>query len=180
MRFLWPRNCSGCCWRCPCWRQRYFYLLARRKKAAVLYASLALPRAALGPGQRHRPHIPPAAFPGWPWPLRCWPARAPSATDHPAHRHLHAGACRWTSRAAWRPRDIQPTRIDARAQQAARDFITDLPASVRLGIVAFAAAAAVVQPPTDNRAGHARRHRSLRAAARHGHRQRVARWRWPR
>ena len=40
----------------------YFWLLARRKKAAVVYASLALPRAALGPRQRLRRHIPPLLF----------------------------------------------------------------------------------------------------------------------
>lgn len=46
--------------------------------------------------------------------------------------------------------DVQPSRIAA-AQQAARDFINDLPNDVRLGIVSFAGTAAVVQQPTTSR-----------------------------
>lgn len=147
MRFLWPEML----WlllALPLLAAVYFYLLARRKKAAVVYASLALPRAALGPGQRIRRHIPPLLF------LLSLAAALlacarPSATvtlptdtftlilSMDVSRSMQAG-------------DIPPTRIDA-AQQAARGFIANLPASARLGIVAFAGTAAVVQPPTDNR-----------------------------
>src|SRR5512144_1296823 len=40
----------------------YLTVLARRKKAAVRYASLALVKEALGPGQAIRRHLPPALF----------------------------------------------------------------------------------------------------------------------
>jgi Ca-activated chloride channel family protein len=46
--------------------------------------------------------------------------------------------------------DVSPTRISA-AQQAARNFIANLPSNARLGIVSFAGASTLVQPPTDNR-----------------------------
>ena len=46
--------------------------------------------------------------------------------------------------------DVQPSRIAA-AQQAAREFINDLPNDVRLGIVSFAGTAAVVQQPTTSK-----------------------------
>jgi Ca-activated chloride channel family protein len=46
--------------------------------------------------------------------------------------------------------DVEPTRISA-AQAAARSFIEGIPRNIRLGIVAFAATASVVQTPTENR-----------------------------
>jgi Ca-activated chloride channel family protein len=49
-----------------------------------------------------------------------------------------------------RATDVAPSRIAA-AQQAARDFIADQPASARIGVVSFAATASVVQPPTRSR-----------------------------
>ena len=70
-----------------------------------------------------------------------------------------------------RANDVEPTRIEA-AQAAARAFITQQPRSTRIGVVAFAGSAALVQPPTSNRHGPARRHRSAAAAARHRGRQR--------
>jgi Ca-activated chloride channel family protein len=49
-----------------------------------------------------------------------------------------------------RATDVQPNRLVA-AQNAAKAFIADLPRSVRVGIVAFAGSAQVVQPPTLSR-----------------------------
>ena len=49
-----------------------------------------------------------------------------------------------------RATDVQPSRIVA-AQNAARAFVADQPASARIGVVSFAATASVVQPPTRNR-----------------------------
>ncbi len=46
--------------------------------------------------------------------------------------------------------DLQPSRLVA-AQNAAKTFIADQPAHTRIGVVAIAAAAAVVQSPTNNR-----------------------------
>lgn len=49
-----------------------------------------------------------------------------------------------------RATDIKPNRIAA-AQQAARAFVEDQPRHVRVGVVAVAGTAAVVQSPTQNR-----------------------------
>jgi Ca-activated chloride channel family protein len=49
-----------------------------------------------------------------------------------------------------RATDIKPTRLAA-AQEAAKNFVNDLPSTVRVGVVAFAGTAAVVQAPTLSR-----------------------------
>ncbi len=49
-----------------------------------------------------------------------------------------------------RAKDIPPSRLVA-AQEAARTFVKTVPATTRLGVVAFAGTAAVVQHPTQNR-----------------------------
>ncbi|MEN7529520.1 MULTISPECIES: VWA domain-containing protein [unclassified Cupriavidus] len=147
MQFLWPQVL----WlllALPLLVAAYLYLIARRKKGAVLYASLALPRAALGPRQRIRRHIPPtlcllglaAAL------IAC--AR-PMATVTLPSDVITLVLAMDVSR-SMEATDVAPTRITA-AQQAARDLIVGLPASVRLGIVSFAGTATVVLPPTGNR-----------------------------
>ncbi|ANN67354.1 VWA domain-containing protein [Bordetella bronchialis] len=147
MRFLWP-ELLWLLLLLPLLAAAYFYVLARRKKAAVVYPDLALARTAMGPGQRLRRHVPPLLF----WLalgaalLAC--AR-PSATVTLPADTLTLVLTMDVSR-SMEAADVQPTRLSA-AQDAARNFIKDLPSSVRLGIVAFAAAATVVQPPTDNR-----------------------------
>ncbi len=47
--------------------------------------------------------------------------------------------------------DVAPTRIDA-AQQAARDFVEAVPDELRIGLVAFSGNAALLVPPTTERA----------------------------
>ena len=49
-----------------------------------------------------------------------------------------------------RASDVEPSRIEA-AQAAARTFVNEQPRSTRIGIVAFAGSAALVQPPSTNR-----------------------------
>ena len=49
-----------------------------------------------------------------------------------------------------RATDVQPSRIVA-SQEAAKAFVTNLPREVRVGVVAFAGTAAVVQAPTTSR-----------------------------
>ena len=46
--------------------------------------------------------------------------------------------------------DVKPTRLDA-AKAAARDFVTSLPVSARIGVVAFSDEAALVQSPVSER-----------------------------
>ncbi|MFJ4290882.1 VWA domain-containing protein [Cupriavidus sp. NPDC089707] len=147
MQFLWPQML----WlllALPVLAAAYLYLLARRKKSALLYASLALPRAALGRRQRLRRHIPPLLF------LIALGAALlacarPTATVTLPSDTITLVLAMDTSR-SMEATDVPPTRIAA-AQQAARDLVVGLPASVRLGIVSFAATATVVLPPTSNR-----------------------------
>ncbi|VCU70455.1 von Willebrand factor type A domain protein [Pigmentiphaga humi] len=147
MRFLWPELL---------WLQLlvpllvglYLYALARRKKAAVRYAALSLPKAAMGPGQRLRRHVPPLLF------LLATAAALlacarPTATVTLPSDTLTVVLAIDVSR-SMQAADIPPNRLVA-AQMAAKRFIAELPANVRLGIVSFAGTAAVVQTPTDNR-----------------------------
>src|SRR5205085_8641556 len=46
--------------------------------------------------------------------------------------------------------DVEPNRITA-AQNAAKQFVNDQPRTAKIGIVTFAGAAALVQPPTQNK-----------------------------
>ncbi|WP_354682998.1 VWA domain-containing protein [Cupriavidus necator] len=147
MQFLWPQML----WlllAVPLLAAAYLYLIARRKKAALLYASLALPRAALGPGQRLRRHIPPLLF-LFALTAALLACARPSATVTLPADTVTLVLAMDTSR-SMEATDVPPTRIGA-AQQAARDLVVGLPARVRLGIVSFAATATVVLPPTDNR-----------------------------
>jgi Ca-activated chloride channel family protein len=49
-----------------------------------------------------------------------------------------------------RAEDVKPNRLVA-SQEAAKAFVNNLPREVRVGVVAFAGTAAVVQAPTDSR-----------------------------
>jgi len=147
MQFLWP-HMLWLLLALPLLASAYLYLMARRKKTALLYASLALPRAALGPRQRLRRHVPPLLF-FLALGAALLACARPSATVTLPYDTLTLVLAMDTSR-SMEAADVPPNRILA-AQQAARDLIAELPASVRLGIVSFAGTAAVVQPPTGNR-----------------------------
>lgn len=145
MQFLWPEML----WlllALPVLAGAYVYVLSRRKKAAVIYASLSLPRAALGPGHRVRRHIPPALFLLALGAALLACARPSATVTLPSDTYTLVLAMD-VSR-SMEAQDIPPSRMVA-AQQAARGFVAELPASARMGIVAFAAAATLVQAPTD-------------------------------
>lgn len=147
MQFLWPQML----WLLlvlPALAAAYLYVLARRRKAAVLYASLSLPRAALGPRQWFRRHVPPFLF------LLALGAALlacarPTATVTLPSDTISLVLTMDVSR-SMEATDVPPNRMSA-AQQAAANLITGLPANVRLGIVTFAATTSVVLAPTDNR-----------------------------
>lgn len=147
MRFLWP----DLLWLqllVPLLVALYLYALARRKKAAIRYASLSLAKGAIGPGQRLRRHIPPLLFLLATATALLACAR-PTATITLPSDTLTVVLAVDVSR-SMQAADIPPNRLVA-AQMAAKRFISELPAYVRLGIVSFAGTAAVVQTPTDNR-----------------------------
>jgi len=147
MQFLWPQML----WlllALPLLAAAYLYLIARRKKSALLYASLALPRAALGTGQRLRRHIPPLLF-LFALGAALLACARPTATLTLPSDTITLVLAMDVSR-SMEATDVAPTRLSA-AQQAARELIVGLPGSVRLGIVSFAATATVVLRPTSNR-----------------------------
>jgi Ca-activated chloride channel family protein len=147
MRFLW----SDLLWLLlivPALIAAYVYALGRRKKIALRYASLMLVRDAIGPGQWLRRHLPAflillalvCALLG---------VARPTAVFTLPSAHQTIVLAIDVSR-SMRATDIEPSRLGA-AQNAVKAFIKDLPPNVRVGIVTFAATAAVVQTPTQNR-----------------------------
>jgi Ca-activated chloride channel family protein len=147
MRFLWP-DLLWLLLLIPVLVAGYVAILRRRRKAAVRYASLILVRDAVGPGQRLRRHVPPALF------LLAMIAAIlamarPSANVTLPSEYMTIALAMDVSR-SMQATDVDPNRLSA-AQTAARAFIDELPAKVRLGIVSFAGTAAIVQTPTENR-----------------------------
>ncbi len=126
----------------------YVWLLSRKKKMALRYASLSIVREAMGPGQTIRRHIPPALF-LLSLALMLIAASRPSAViTLPSNQQTIMLAMDVSG--SMRATDVQPSRIVA-AQAAAKAFLTELPRSVKVGIVAFAGSAQVAQIPTVNR-----------------------------
>jgi Ca-activated chloride channel homolog len=126
----------------------YVFALRRKQKAAVRYPSLGLLKVALGPGQRLRRHLPPVllllAITG----MLLSMARPAAVITLPSQHESVILAIDVSG--SMRADDVKPTRLAA-AQAAARAFINETPVSTRIGIVAFAGSAALVQPPSSNR-----------------------------
>jgi len=149
MRFLWP-HLLWLLLVLPALLAVYWYVLHKKKKAAVHYPSLMLIRDALGPAQRWRRHVPPAVF------LLAVAAAIvavarPTASVILPSEHTTLIMAMDVSR-SMQAADVEPNRISA-AQTAAKSFIEGVPRNVRMGIVAFAGTASVVQTPTENRDG---------------------------
>lgn len=147
MRFLWP-DLLWLLLFIPAMVAAYLYILRRKKRVAIRYASLALVRDAIGPGQRVRRHLPPALF-LFAMALAIIAISRPSATLVLPSDTLTIVLAMDVSRSMLAT-DIAPNRIAA-AQAAARSFVKELPRNVRLGIVTFAGTAFVVQSPTEKR-----------------------------
>ena len=147
MTFLWP----DALWLfalVPLCVAAYLWVLRRKKKAALKYASLAMVRDAMGPGQRFRRHIPPVLFLIGLVTMIVAVARPAAIVMLPSEHDTIILSMDVSG--SMRAVDVQPNRLTA-AQEAARAFINDQPHNVRIGIVSFAGTAAVVQPPTENR-----------------------------
>ncbi len=147
MRFLWP-DLLWLLLVLPTLAAAYVYALRRRKKEAISYTNLALVRAAMGPGQKIRRHLPPALFLLAIGAAIVATARPTAVVTLPS-QFLTIVLAMDVSRSMLAT-DVEPTRISA-AQAAAREFINELPKDVRLGIVTFAGTASIVQTPTENR-----------------------------
>jgi len=125
----------------------YFWAL-RRKKRSLRYANLALVKQALGKSVGWRRHVPPALFLIAITILIVAVARPAAVIELASSRATVILAMDVSG--SMRARDIDPSRIEA-SQAAAKDFIQNQPADVQIGIVAFAAAALLVQAPTLDR-----------------------------
>jgi Ca-activated chloride channel family protein len=147
MSFLWPEAL----WLgvlLPLLVALYVWLMRRRKKAALRYASLSLVKDALGTTSAWRRHLPPALLLTALAVLVIATARPAAVITLPTQQQTIILAMDVSG--SMRAADVQPNRLVA-SQNAAKQFIADLPRDVRVGIVAFAGTAQLVQPPTHNR-----------------------------
>ena len=147
MTFLWPEALILEAAVVPLVIALYLLVLRHRKKIALRYASLELVKAAIIRGGWRR-HVPPLLF------LSALviglialarPAaivRLPSQYETVILSIDISGSMRAT--------DVKPDRLTA-AQEAAKAFVESQPHSTRIGIVAFAGSASLVQPPTQSR-----------------------------
>ena len=126
----------------------YFWLLRRKRKTALAYSGLSIIREAIGPGQGLRRHIPPLLFLGALAAMLIAAARPTAVVSLPSNQETIMLAMDVSG--SMRATDVLPNRLVA-SQNAAKAFLADLPRHVRVGIVAFAGTAAVVQPPTLSR-----------------------------
>jgi Ca-activated chloride channel family protein len=147
MSFLWPELL----WFLlvlPALVALYILALRRKKKLALKYASLSLVKEAIGAGNRIRRHIPPLlllcaiAF------LLVAVGRPLAIITLPSQQETIILAMDVSG--SMRAKDVEPNRLVA-AQNAARAFINEQPRYTRIGVVAFAATASLVQSPTLSR-----------------------------
>ena len=126
----------------------YLWLLRRRRRSTVRLASLAVAKAALGKGPGWRRHVPPLLLLLAIGTLLVAMARPMAVITLPLSQRTIILAMDVSG--SMRATDVQPSRIVA-AQEAAKSFVNSLPREVRVGVVAFAGTAAVVQAPTISR-----------------------------
>lgn len=147
MHFLWP-DFLWLLLAMPLLVLLYLWLLRRKKKMALRYASLSIVREAMGPGQTIRRHVPPALFLLALGAMLLATARPMAVVTLPSNQQTIILAMDVSG--SMRATDVQPSRLVA-AQNAAKSFLTELPRHVKVGIVAFAGSAQVAQIPTVNR-----------------------------
>ncbi|MBC5781646.1 VWA domain-containing protein [Ramlibacter sp. USB13] len=147
MQFLWPQFL----WlllALPLLVGLYVYLLRRKKKLAVRYASLSIVKEAMGTGSQVRRHIPPVLFLLSMTALLLAASRPVAVVTLPSNQQTIILAMDVSG--SMRATDVQPNRLVA-AQNAAKAFLQELPRHVKVGVVAFAGSAQVAQLPTTNR-----------------------------
>ncbi|HXV49942.1 MAG TPA: VWA domain-containing protein [Candidatus Binatia bacterium] len=147
MTFLWPEML----WLLlivPALIAAYFFVLRRKKNAALRYASLSIVKEAMGASQRFRRHIPPLLFLIALIAMLLAIARPAAVVTLPSQHQTIILAMDVSG--SMRATDVQPNRLSA-AQAAAKAFVAEQPLNVRIGVVSFAGTASVVQAPTQNR-----------------------------
>jgi len=145
MSFIWPQLL----WTLlliPLLIATYVWLLRRRKRAALRYANLAMVKEAMGASGRWRRHVPPPLFLLALATLLVALARPSAVVMLPSQKQTIILAMDVSG--SMRATDVEPTRLEA-AQAAAKSFVEQVPRHTRLGVVAFAGTASLVQAPTD-------------------------------
>jgi Ca-activated chloride channel homolog len=147
MNFLWPELL----WllaTLPLLVVAYVWLLNRRKKFALRFASLGLVKEAIGGSARWRRHVPPALFLLALALMIVATARPMATVTLPTQQETIILAMDVSG--SMRAKDVEPNRLEA-SQNAARAFVEQLPPKTRIGVVAFAGTASLVQPATHSR-----------------------------
>ncbi len=147
MTFLWPQFL----WLLallPLLVLLYVWLLKRKKKLTLRYASLSIVREAMSSGQSVRRHIPPLLFLLALAAMLIASSRPFAVVRLPSQQETIMLAMDVSG--SMRATDVEPNRLVA-AQNAAKAFLAELPRGVKVGIVAFAGTASVVQPATLSR-----------------------------
>ena len=147
MTFLWPEMLLLLLI-VPALVVAYFLILKRKKQAALRYASLTMVKEAMSAGQKFRRHIPPLLFIISLLAMILAIARPAAIVTLPSQHRTIILAMDISG--SMRATDVQPNRLAA-SQAAAKAFVADQPSNVRIGVVAFAGTASIVQMPTNNR-----------------------------
>jgi Ca-activated chloride channel family protein len=147
MTFLWP-GMLGLLLALPVLLGLYLQLLRRRKRVALKYASLSMVKEAMARAGGFRRHAPPLLFLAGLTLMIVATARPAAVLTLPSQHRTIILAMDVSG--SMRAMDVEPNRLAA-AQAAARNFVADQPSGTRIGVVAFAATAFVVQPPTQSR-----------------------------
>lgn len=126
----------------------YVVLLRQRKRTAMRYASLAMVKEAVGKHKPWRQHVPPLLFLVALGMLLVSLARPQTKLSLPSQQQTVILAMDVSG--SMRATDVDPSRLEA-AQAAARTFVEEQPAHTRIGVVAFAGTALLVQTPTRSR-----------------------------
>ena len=147
MSFVWP-SLLWALLLLPLLVALYYALLRRRRRSTLRLASLAVAKAALGKGPGWRRHVPPLllllAFASLLFAL----ARPTATITLPLAERTIILAMDVSG--SMRAEDVKPTRLAA-SQEAAKTFVHALPREAKVGVIAFAGTAAVVQAPTTSR-----------------------------
>jgi len=147
MNFLWPQFL----WfmtALPLLVLLYLWLMRRKKKMALQYASLSIVKEAMSARQGFKRHIPPLLFLLALAAMVLAMSRPVAVVTLPSNQQTIILAMDVSG--SMRATDVLPSRLVA-AQNAAKAFIQELPRHVKVGIVAFAGSAQVAQLPTINR-----------------------------
>jgi Ca-activated chloride channel family protein len=147
MTFLWPQFLWFAA-ALPLLVLLYVWLMRRRKKFALRYASLSIVKDAMSARQSVKRYIPPLLFLVAMAAMIVTMARPVAVVTLPSNQQTIILAMDVSG--SMRATDVQPSRLVA-AQNAAKSFIAELPRHVKVGIVAFAGSAQVAQLPTTNR-----------------------------